>query len=257
MRGPAALGPVERVASIDSTNAELLRRARRGDDAGVVLVADVQTAGRGRLGRVWEAAPGSSLLVSLLLRPDLEPGDAHLATVAAALAARAACRTVAGVDAGIKWPNDLVAGDRKLAGLLTEAVVSGRRLDALVVGMGLNVTADAVPDGMADSATSLAGEAPGGGVRREAVLEAWLVELAPRLASLASPSGRRALAAEHRDGCVTLGRRVRVERGAGGRPADPLEGAAVDLTDAGHLVVDDGATRHVVAVGDVVHVRPA
>jgi BirA family biotin operon repressor/biotin-[acetyl-CoA-carboxylase] ligase len=219
-----------------------------------VLVADEQSAGRGRLGRTWESAPGSSLLVSVLLRPDLSPADAHLATVCAALAAVDACSKVAGVEAGIKWPNDLVVDDRKLAGLLTEAIVAGSRLEALVVGMGLNVRwPDPMPGDLAATATSLnhataAGD--GGQVDRDAVLDAWLPAFGSGLARLGDVQGRAFVADRHRQACVTLGRPVRVERGT-----DELLGTAVDLTVEGHLVVDDGQTRHVVAVGDVVHLR--
>jgi BirA family biotin operon repressor/biotin-[acetyl-CoA-carboxylase] ligase len=251
---------VERVVSVDSTNAELLRRAGGGAPAGVVLVADEQTSGRGRLGRVWEAPRGSSLLVSVLLRPELQPGEAHLATVCAALAGVEACATVAGVRPGIKWPNDLVVGDRKLAGLLTESLVTGDRLDALVVGMGLNVRwPRPMPDELAATATALNHEmdetaspagADDGGIALDEVLDAWLAALAPRLDQLTSAEGRVALARDHRAGCVTLGRRVRVER-----TGTDSTGTAVDLTEEGHLVVDDGRSRTVVAVGDVVHLR--
>ncbi len=252
----AALGPVERVASIDSTNAELLRRARTGAPAGIVLVADQQSAGRGRLGRTWEAPPGSSLLVSVLLRPGLAPGDAHLATVCAALAAIEACASVAGIRPGIKWPNDLVVQDRKLAGLLTESVVTGDRLDALVVGMGLNVRwPRPMPEALAATATALNHEKgfDGSGaseVDTAEVLDAWLPALSSRLDLLSSAQGRAVLARDHRAACVTLGRRIRVER-----TGPDLTGMAVDLTDDGHLMVDDGETHHVVTVGDVVHLR--
>jgi BirA family biotin operon repressor/biotin-[acetyl-CoA-carboxylase] ligase len=249
------VGPVERVAETDSTNRVLLDRARAGGAAGAVLVADRQTAGRGRLGRRWEAPPGSSLLVSVLLRPALAPAYAHLAAVAAALAARAACRDAAGVTAGLKWPNDRVVGERKLAGFLSEALVAGDRLDAVVVGMGLNVRwPRPLPDELAGTATDLVAEAPPGrAVDRDEVLDAWLAELGSRLPLLDDPAGRRQLADEHRAACVTLGRRVRVER-----PHDVLVGDAVDLADDGSLLVrtPDGTT-HRVPAGDVIHLRPA
>ncbi len=117
---------VRRFASIDSTNRWVLDEARAGAPEGLVAVADHQAAGRGRRGRTWEAAPGSSLLVSVLLRPGawrpaLGPDRVHLLTMAAGLALADAVGLVAGIEAGLKWPNDLVVGDRKLAGLLAEA----------------------------------------------------------------------------------------------------------------------------------------
>jgi BirA family transcriptional regulator, biotin operon repressor / biotin---[acetyl-CoA-carboxylase] ligase len=229
------------VDETDSTNSRLLDEARAGGPEGVVLVADHQTAGRGRLGRRWEAPPGSSLLVSVLLRPDVPLGRAHLVTMAAGLAASDACEAVAGVRPGLKWPNDLVVDDAKLAGLLAESVVEGDALRALVVGMGLNITA-----APAEGATALADHATGA-VERRPLLDAWLERLDPRLDALDE------VLADYRPRCATLGRDVRVERPDGG----VLTGTAAHVTDDGHLVVDTGRGRVAVAVGDVVHVRPS
>ena len=228
------------VEETDSTNSRLLDDARAGAPEGRVLVADHQTAGRGRLGRRWEAPAGSSLLVSVLVRPDLPVARAHLVTMAAGLAASDACEAVAGVRPGLKWPNDLVVDDAKLAGLLAESVVDGEALRALVVGMGLNVTA--APAG---GATCLADHV-GGPVDRRPLLDAWLARLDARLDALDD------VLADYRPRCATLGRDVRVER-----PDDAVEGRAVDVTDAGHLVVDAAGGRLELAAGDVVHVRPA
>ena len=227
------------VDETDSTNSRLLEEARAGAPEGVVLVADHQTAGRGRLGRRWEAPPGSSLLVSLLLRPTVAIERVHLVTMAAGLAASDACEAVAGLRPGLKWPNDLVVDDAKLAGLLAESVVEGDALRALVVGMGLNITA-----APAEGATALARHA-GAAVDRRALLDAWLVRLDARLDALDG------VLADYRPRCATLGREVRVERPAGA----VLVGTAADVTDAGHLVVDTGPARVEVTVGDVVHVR--
>ena len=116
---------VRHFALIDSTNRYLLDEARAGAESGLVAVADHQTAGRGRFDRRWEAPPGSSLLVSVLLRP--VPVDAgHRAMTATALALADAVEAVAGFAPELKWPNDLVVGDRKLAGLLAESVDDAR-----------------------------------------------------------------------------------------------------------------------------------
>lgn len=240
------LGPVEIVDEIDSTNRALTERARAGAPAGVVLVADHQTAGRGRLDRRWEATPGSSLLVSVLLRPTLGPDRAHLASIAAGLAAVAACEAAAGVEVGLKWPNDVVAdvdgASLKLAGILSEALFEHGALDAIVVGMGLNLT-----DGphLPDTATSLARLA-GRPIARSAVLQAWLAHLDQLVADLEDP----ALLTAYRRRCTTLGRRVRVETRAGTQ-----EGTAVELTADGHLVLDTPTGRLMLAEGDVTHLR--
>jgi BirA family biotin operon repressor/biotin-[acetyl-CoA-carboxylase] ligase len=134
---------VRRFDSLDSTNTYLLAEARSGVPEGVVAVAEHQTAGRGRLGRRWEAPPGTCLLVSVLLRPVLEPGQLHLCTSAVALAAADACAAVAGVSPAVKWPNDLLVRGRKLAGVLAEsdpAAPGGPEGSvAVVVGVGCNV----------------------------------------------------------------------------------------------------------------------
>src|SRR5215213_4626616 len=191
-------GDVRWVEETDSTNTRLLEEARAGAPEGRVLVADHQTAGRGRLGRRWEAPPGSSLLVSVLLRPAVPLGRAHLLTMAPGLAASDACEEVAGLRPGLKWPNDLVVDDAKLAGLLAESVVEGNALQALVVGMGLNVTA-----APAEGATALAEHADRP-VERLALLDAWLTRLDARL------DGLDEVLADYRPRCATLGRQVRV-----------------------------------------------
>ena len=127
---------VERVVETGSTNADALAAARAGAPEGLVIMADHQTAGRGRLGRSWEDEPGDSLIVSVLLRPPLAPTQLHRLTQAVALAAKDACSSVGGFRPDLKWPNDLVVGERKLAGILAESIVEDGRVGAVVVGMG-------------------------------------------------------------------------------------------------------------------------
>ena len=151
------------VTETGSTNADLLAAARSG--AGEqVLVTDSQTAGRGRLGRVWEAPPRASLLASVLVRPGVDdaiPTDRiHLVTVALGVAAAEAVEMTAALEARLKWPNDLVAGEpgaeRKLSGILAESIVDGGRITAVVAGIGLNVSWPAeVPEHLREIATSL------------------------------------------------------------------------------------------------------
>lgn len=213
---------VRRFPSIDSTNRYLLDEARTGAPEGLVAVADHQTAGRGRLGRTWEAPPGSALLCSVLLRPDLPVERLHLAVAVVALAARDAL----GGRPALKWPNDLLLEDRKLAGVLAEA-----DLPAVVVGIGINLTW--APPGAAHL---------GDDADREAVLSALL-------SSLAGLYGDWSVVAErYAAECSTVGRRVRVELAD-----ETFEGVASAVTPEGHLVVD-GRT---VTAGDVVHLRPA
>jgi BirA family biotin operon repressor/biotin-[acetyl-CoA-carboxylase] ligase len=240
-------GPVQVFDTIDSTNRYARDEAVQGTADGLVVVADAQTAGRGRLGRTWEAPPGASLLVSVLLRPALPLEHWPLLTPAAALSASDALRSLAGIDARLKWPNDLVVDDRKIAGLLAEAVHAPA---ALVLGMGVNVHWPSFPDELDGIATAcnFCSTTP---VDRFDLLVDWLTRFDALLANLQDPAGRRAL----RDGCAsrsaTLGRRVRVSL-----PSRQLCGVASGLTPEGLLEVtaDDGHVE-TIAAGDVVHVR--
>ena len=239
---------VEWVAETGSTNEDLLAAAREGAPEGRVLVADHQSAGRGRMGRSWSAPPGASLLLSILFRPRLPLHQAHGVTAAVGLAAAYACDAVAGFRPGLKWPNDLVVGARKLAGILAESQVTGDRLDALVVGVGLNVNwPDDLPAELADIAVA-ANHVAGHEVDRENLLFALLRDLDRRYEDLHAPGGVGRLRAAERAASATLGQRVRVEL-----PGETFEGTATDITDAGHLVVDGRE----ISTADVVHLRSA
>jgi BirA family transcriptional regulator, biotin operon repressor / biotin---[acetyl-CoA-carboxylase] ligase len=236
---------IRRFASVDSTNRYLLSEAARGCPEGIVAVADEQTAGRGRHGRTWSAAPGAALLVSVLLRPDLPPERLHLVTLAAGIAAAEAVQEIGAFDARLKWPNDLVVDDRKLAGILAETTGTGSGgTGAVVVGMGLNLSADEFPPEIAELATAWDrhGARP---VDRIDVLVAWLHALDRRLGAIdevvAAAAARSA----------TLGRRVRVELAR-----DAFDGVATGMTRDGYLVVtrDDGRDQ-IVTAGDVIHLR--
>jgi BirA family biotin operon repressor/biotin-[acetyl-CoA-carboxylase] ligase len=214
---------------IDSTNRYLLQCAAEGSSEGLVAVADEQTAGRGRLGRAWVAPVGSALLVSVLLRPALPMERTHLVTLAAGLAALDAVDALTSVRAGLKWPNDVVVDDRKLAGILAETDGAG----AVVVGMGCNVQPGALPAELHEIATAVA-------VDRARLLVEWLRAYDARLADLDR------VVADAIARSATLGRRVRVDLAQ-----EAFEGTATALTDEGFLVVDG----RIVRAGEVVHLR--
>ena len=232
---------IRRFPTIDSTNTWVMEQARQGAAEGLVAVAEEQTAGRGRLGRTWVSPPGGSLLMSLLLRPvDLPMDKLHLATAAVAMAGADAVALIAEVRPSLKWPNDLLIGDRKLAGVLTE--VEG---DAVVVGIGINCTwPDELPPEVADVAIA-ANHAAGRPVHTGDVLDALLERLDSRL-----DEGWDAIAREYKARCETVGRDVRVEL-----PDGSFTGLAAEVEDDGALIVitDDGPRR--VVAGDVIHVR--
>lgn len=217
---------VEHVVETASTNADLIASAGRGAPDRTVRFADHQTAGRGRLDRVWSAPPGSNLLVSILFRE--VPADPGELTRRVGLAAVDAAARIADVAAVLKWPNDVLVGDGKLAGILAQRTGDG----SVVIGMGLNV--GWAPDGAARLGDDVA---PADVLR--AVLDAY--------DDLPDDIGRR-----YRDSLDTLGRRVRIEL-----PVGELIGTAVDVDADGRLVVlDECAITHRVAVGDIVHLRP-
>jgi BirA family transcriptional regulator, biotin operon repressor / biotin---[acetyl-CoA-carboxylase] ligase len=235
---------------VDSTNTYVRARALRGDAEGLVVVADHQTAGRGRLDRRWESPPGANLLASVLLRPDCDGTDVHLCTGALALAGVDACREVAGVEPALKWPNDLLVGGLKLAGVLAEAEFSGPDLSAVVVGIGINVAWPG-PDGAGGTCLDdvcLTGQP----VDRAALLHHLLGSLTSRRRLLGDAAGRRMLADEVRRRCATLGQTVRVTLAGG----EHLTGRAAAIDDAGQLVVHTASGPRLVSAGDVVHVRP-
>ncbi len=231
---------VRHIGQTGSTNTDLATEARAGDLGTCVLVADLQTAGRGRLDRVWEATEAEHLLMSFRLPAGVD--DASLMVVAVAAAVREAVASEVSVPVGFKWPNDLVIeeGPRpgKLAGVLAEYVAGSP--GAVIVGVGLNLGATD-----RDGATSLS--AVGAPVERDHILSLVIENLASR-----RETPRRALA-ELRAHSLTIGRAVRVEL-----PGETfVEGVAVDIGAAGELIVDvDGEMRSFHA-GDVVHLRPA
>ncbi len=246
-KGPWTLA--EFVATTGSTNADLLARARDGEQEGLILVAREQTCGRGRQGRIWQSRPGAALTFSVLLRPRQVPPPARgWLPLLAGVAAVTAVRAVTGVAASLKWPNDVLVGDGKLAGILAEQ--SG---DAIVVGIGLNVLG-LTGDLPVPSATSL--EQHGAGDRDRADL---LIEILAQFAGWYLPwSGQwrgdpdRGLRQAYLELCATLGREVTVELPGG----KSLRGEAIDVDLAGRLVVrPERGPRAEVSAGDVVHVR--
>jgi BirA family biotin operon repressor/biotin-[acetyl-CoA-carboxylase] ligase len=236
---------VRRLPEVDSTNRVLLEQARAGAPEGRVVVAEHQTAGRGRLGRTWSAAPGSSLLVSVLLRPQIAAEHLPTVAMAAGLALSEAVERVAGFAPGLKWPNDLVVRDRKLAGILTETDAAAGRVAAVVVGAGCNVTAASFPPELAPTATACDLEA-GHPVPRAALLDAYLDRLRVRLVDSERTS------ADYCSRLATLGRHVRVDLVDG----STCIGWARAVDDVGALVVErDDGTAVTITVGDVVHLR--
>jgi len=227
---------VEVLDVVGSTNAVVVERARAGEPAGLVVVAEQQTAGRGRLDRSWVSPPRAGLTFSVLLRPGWPTEQLPWLPLLGGLAVATALREQAELDAVVKWPNDVLVAERKVCGLLAEVPAPG----AVVLGIGLNVTTrqDELPH---EGATSVRLQ-DGGTTDRDTLLRALLRALRD---VLADPAGSRE---RYRELCATVGRQVRVERP--GR--SPATGRATAVDDAGRLVVAGQAY----AAGDVVHATP-
>jgi BirA family biotin operon repressor/biotin-[acetyl-CoA-carboxylase] ligase len=251
----AVLGPfwhrLDVVDETGSTNADLIAR---DDPAGAVLLAENQSAGRGRNGRTWSGTPGASILMSFGVSTAGVGVDGWgwvpLLTGVAVLDALAAC----GVQAGLKWPNDVLVGDRKLAGILAEVSASRR---AIVVGVGLNVTpaasagTAAFAGSAALAATSVA-EHTATAPDRAVLIGRLLTELGERLDRWRAAGGAdEKLIADYRDRSVTIGSRVRALL-----PGDrQIVGLASAVDGQGRLQIDTGAGSELVSAGDIVHLR--
>ncbi len=246
---------VEVTERTGSTNADLLARALAGAPEGVVLAAEEQSAGRGRMGRTWVAPPRAALTFSLLVRPAaVPPSRRGWLTLLAGVAVASAVTAVTGVQTQLKWPNDVLAGPAKLGGILAEAAG-----DAVVVGVGLNVSAEPgelpPPGPGALAATSLRiAAAPAPALAREPLLIAILAEFERWYQAWCRAGGdpeRCGLRAGYLELSGTIGRRVRAER-----PGGQLSGLAVGVDPDGRLLVRASSGTVVpVAAGDVVHLR--
>ncbi len=254
----AVVGPdglwtsIEVVARTGSTNADVLALARGGEPEGLVLAAGEQTSGRGRQGRTWQSRPWAALTFSMLLRPRLVPPAARgWLPLLAGVATATAVRTVADVEASLKWPNDVLVSERKLAGILAEQ--SG---DAIVVGIGLNLLGQPA-DLPVQTATSLEQQRT-----MPADPNVLLAEILAQFSHWYQPwsqvwpgdQERSGLRQAYLDLCGTLHRTVAVELPGG----KSLRGEAVDVDHAGRLVIRrESGANVVISAGDVIHVRPA
>jgi len=253
---------IEVVPSTGSTNADLLARALRGEPEGVVLAAEEQTAGRGRMGRTWISPPRAALTFSLLLNPAVPPARRGWLPLLTGVAVAAAVTEVTGIQTGLKWPNDVLAGnvlagEGKLAGILAEAAG-----DAVVVGIGLNVSTEpaelshllAAPGPGTLPATSLRA-AGAAAPDREELLLAILAGFERRYRPWREAGGdpdRSGLREEYVRWSATIGRTVRAELPGG----QALSGSAAGVDPDGRLLVRVSSGAEVpVAAGDVVHLR--
>lgn len=239
------------VETTGSTNADLLAQHSAGEDIdGAVLIAEHQSAGRGRNGRAWSTPPRSQIALSVGIAARGVPTTAWgWVPLLTGVAVVEAVRATTGVDANLKWPNDVLVGEGKLAGILAEVAAPD---PVIVVGLGLNVTltAEEAPDPRATSLLMLGSSM----LDRSALLGAVLAELTVRIDRWRSAGGPDAtLVADYRRRSLTLGTRVRATL-----PGDrEIIGIATDLDESGQLSIDTGAQTVTVSAGDITHLRPA
>ena len=228
----------------DSTNLWIKRLAKEGAPEGTLAVAEFQSAGRGRLGRSWEVPEGTSVMMSILLRPEFEPQYAPTLTLVMGMAVAKAVKNL-GFDVSIKWPNDVVVSHKKICGILTEMGVRDGKIDYAVIGVGINVNIREFPEEMADKATSLYLEAGQEFDRSRIpglVMEAF-EEYYEKFAATCDLSG---LKDEYESILANYNQPVRV------LAKEPYEGIARGITGGGELLVEkEDGTMAIVSAGEV------
>lgn len=234
---------------IDSTNNEAKRLAAQGAEDGCVVIAERQTGGRGRLGRTW-FSPLGGLWLSLILRPEIAPGDAPKVVMLAACSVQAALRAL-GFEATIKWPNDLLLSGKKVSGILTEMAGQPELVDHIVLGIGINanIPLEAFSEELDATATSLLAEA-GKEVDRVVLARRLLVELDARYRRLKRGDFAEILA-EWRSACSTLGCEIELST-----PTGIVRGRAVDVDELGSLILENAeGIRGTFSSGDVTVIK--
>ena len=231
--------------SIDSTNTKAKELAEAGHPSGTLVVADQQTLGRGRRGRSWESPAGTGIFMTLMLKPDINPNNASMLTLVAAMATARAITQVTGEAAQIKWPNDIVMNGKKVVGILTEMSAQFDYINHIVVGIGINVHNEDFPEEIAKTASSLLLEC-GHRIHRASLIEAFLEEFERLYAIYLETEDMSGLQKEYDSLLVNRGRQVRVLD-----PKEPFEGKAMGITKKGELIVDTWESRKLVSSGEV------
>ena len=237
--------------SVDSTNRYIIDRLGADTGEGLVVTARFQTGGRGRLGRSWNSKPDSSLLVSVLFEPKLPPTQLHVIPSMAAVAMAEAIEEIYPISVGLKWPNDLYVGEKKLGGILSESKVSS---DSIKVVVGLGINLDWTIQELAElhrPATAISIEIGGRSSGPKQLLDHFLNRLALHYVNLKDKNGFVEETSLYRRRCITIGRLISVEM-----EEDSFEGVALDIAPTGELLVAIESCVRAVSAGDVIHIRP-
>lgn len=232
--------------TIDSTNTKAQELAEKGYQSGTLVVADKQESGKGRRGRSWVSPSGTGIFMTLMIKPDINPNNASMLTLVAALAVAKAITSVTGEEALIKWPNDIVVNGKKVCGILTEMNAQFDYINHIVVGIGINVHNESFPEEISQMASSLMIEAGGKRFHRAQIIAETMAYFEQYYDTFLKTQDLSALVREYDKLLVNRNKSVRVLD-----PKEPFDGKAMGITPKGELIVDTWESRKLVSSGEV------
>lgn len=232
--------------TIDSTNTKAQELAEKGYPSGTLVVADKQESGKGRRGRSWVSPSGTGIFMTLMIKPDINPNNASMLTLVAALAVAKAITSVTGEEAMIKWPNDIVVNGKKVCGILTEMNAQFDYINHIVVGIGINVHNESFPEEISQMASSLMIEAGGKRFHRAQIIAETMSYFEQYYDTFLKTQDLSALVREYDELLVNMNKAVRVLD-----PKEPFDGKAMGITPKGELIVDTWESRKLVSSGEV------
>ena len=232
--------------TIDSTNTKAQELAEKGYPSGTLVVADKQESGKGRRGRSWVSPSGTGIFMTLMIKPDINPNNASMLTLVAALAVAKAITSVTSEEAMIKWPNDIVVNGKKVCGILTEMNAQFDYINHIVVGIGINVHNESFPEEISQMASSLMIEAGGKRFHRAQIIAETMSYFEQYYDTFLRTQDLSALVREYDELLVNRNKSVRVLD-----PKEPFDGKAMGITPKGELIVDTWESRKLVSSGEV------
>ena len=232
--------------TIDSTNTKAQELAEKGYPSGTLVVADKQESGKGRRGRSWVSPSGTGIFMTLMIKPDINPNNASMLTLVAALAVAKAITSVTGEEAMIKWPNDIVVNSKKVCGILTEMNAQFDYINHIVVGIGINVHNESFPEEISQMASSIMIEAGGKRFHRAQIIAETMSYFEQYYDTFLKTQVLSALVREYDELLVNRNKSVRVLD-----PKEPFDGKAMGITPKGELIVDTWESRKLVSSGEV------
>ena len=232
--------------TIDSTNTKAQELAEKGYPSGTLIVADKQESGKGRRGRSWVSPSGTGIFMTLMIKPDINPNNASMLTLVAALAVAKAITSVTGEEALIKWPNDIVVNGKKVCGILTGMNAQFDYINHIVVGIGINVHNESFPEEISQMASSLMIEAGGKRFHRAQIIAETMSYFEQYYDTFLKTQDLSALVREYDELLVNRNKSVRVLD-----PKEPFDGKAMGITPKGELIVDTWESRKLVSSGEV------